>query len=64
MRFSPGDAPPEVCLEPPGEYSLKKCAKIESGTFVGGLIISGGGDSALGWDCFDTRLKVGDDRGR
>ena len=41
----------------------KKCGEIESGTLVGGLIISGGHD-ALGWDCFDTRLKVGDDGGR
>ena len=41
---------------------LKKCAEIESGTFVGGLTDSGGG-GALGWDCIDTRLIVGDDRG-
>lgn len=40
----------------------KKCAWIESGAFVGGLRNSGG-DGALGWDCIDTELKVGDDRG-
>ena len=40
-----------------------KCVEIESETFVGELIISGG-DGALGWDCIDTGLKVGDDRGR
>ena len=40
----------------------KKCAEIESGAFVGGLINSGG-DVVLGWDCIDTGLKVGDDRG-
>ena len=40
----------------------KKCEEIEWGTFVEGLINSGG-DGALGWDCIDTGLKVGDDRG-